>query len=225
VVRKGNETMIITIDGPAASGKTTVSRALANELGWSWVSTGAFYRGLAWVAQKLKIPLDNEDLLADLCLSDVWSVQMSEDNTRVFFQGEDVSAGIYSEENGSAASQVSRHPKVRINLLEAQRRCADRLQGLVAEGRDCGTVVFPRAHVKIYLVADSESRALRRSQEKGSDLEETKKAQSLRDLSDTSRAVAPLQAPPDAHIVDTSDLSLPQVVEKIQTIVRKELEL
>lgn len=217
--------MIITIDGPAASGKTTVSRALANELGWSWVSTGAFYRGLAWVAQKLKIPLDNEDLLADLCLSDVWSVQMSEDNTRVFFQGEDVSAGIYSEENGSAASQVSRHPKVRINLLEAQRRCADRLQGLVAEGRDCGTVVFPRAHVKIYLVADSESRALRRSQEKGSDLEETKKAQSLRDLSDTSRAVAPLQAPPDAHIVDTSDLSLPQVVEKIQTIVRKELEL
>ena len=217
--------MIITIDGPAASGKTTVSRALANELGWSWVSTGAFYRGLAWVAQKLKIPLDNEDLLADLCLSDVWSVQMSEDNTRVFFEGQDVSAGIYSEENGSAASQVSRHPKVRINLLEAQRRCADRLQGLVAEGRDCGTVVFPRAHVKIYLVADSESRALRRSQEKGSDLEETKKAQSLRDLSDTSRAVAPLQAPPDAHIVDTSELSLPQVVEKIQTIVRKELEL
>ena len=225
MIRKGNETMIVTIDGPAASGKTTVSRALATDLGWSWVSTGAFYRGLAYVAQRLKIPLDDENQLADLCHSDVWSVQMSLDNTRVFFQGEDVSAGIYSEENGSAASQVSRHPKVRVNLLEAQRGLADRLVGLVAEGRDCGTVVFPAAHVKIYLVADSESRAFRRSQEQGSNFEEIKKAQSLRDLSDTSRAVAPLQAPADAHIVDTSEMSLPQVVEKIRTIVRKELEL
>lgn len=217
--------MIITIDGPAASGKTTVSRALATDLGWSWVSTGAFYRGLAYVAQRMSVPLDDEGQLADLCHSSVWSVKMSLDNTRVYFKNEDVSAAIYSEQNGSAASQVSRHPRVRSNLLEAQRRCAQDLIGLVAEGRDCGTIVFPAAQVKIYLVADSESRAQRRSQEQGASLEEIKKAQSLRDLSDTSRATAPLQAAPEAHIVDTSDMTLAQVVEKIRTIVRKELEL
>jgi CMP/dCMP kinase len=223
-MKSSQHTIIVTIDGPAASGKTSVSRDLATKLGWSWVSTGAFYRGLAYVAQRMNIPLNDENLLADLCLSDVWSVQMSTDNTRVFFQGEDVSVGIYAEENGSAASKISQYPRVRAALLEAQRHCADNLAGLVAEGRDCGTVVFPWAQVKIYLVADSESRALRRSQEQGQNFEEIKKAQSLRDLQDSSRAAAPMQAASDAHIVDTSEMTLSEVVERIHRIVRTTIE-
>lgn len=223
-MKPSQSTTIVTIDGPAASGKTSVSRDLASKLTWSWVSTGAFYRGLAYVAKRMGIPLDDENLLSDLCNSDVWSVQMSSDNTRVFFEGEDVSVGIYAEENGTAASQISKFPKVRSALLLAQRRCADSLVGLVAEGRDCGTVVFPEAQVKIYLVADSEARALRRSQEHGTNFEEIKKAQSLRDLQDSSRKAAPMQAAPDAHIIDTSEMTLSEVVERIYRIVRKELE-
>lgn len=221
----GKKPLIITIDGPAASGKTSVSRELAQKLGWSWVSTGAFYRGLAYVAQLAGVSLDDEDALAELCRSPQWEVRMTPANTLVFYKGQDISERIYDEENGVAASKVSKYPKVRQNLLDVQRRCALNVPGLVAEGRDCGTVVFPEAPVKIYLDADSESRAYRRAQEQGKAIEETKKAQSLRDLQDMSRATAPMQAAKDAHIIDSSRMNLGQVVETINEIARKELEL
>src|SRR5690242_11246027 len=149
----GTRPLIITIDGPAASGKTSVSRELARMLGWSWVSTGAFYRGLAYVAQLAGVALDDENALSELCHSNIWEVRMTPENTLVFFKGKDVSARIYDEDNGAAASKVSQYMKVRKNLLEVQRRCAMNVAGLVAEGRDCGTVVFPDAPVKIYLDA------------------------------------------------------------------------
>ena len=216
---------IITIDGPAASGKTSVSRELARRHGWEWVSTGAFYRGLAYVALETGVDLEDEKALAELCLSDEWSVRMTEETTLVYLGDLDVTAEIFREETGNAASKISSYPSVRENLLQAQRNCATEGQWMVAEGRDCGTVVFPKARVKIYLTAAQESRAARRAQEQGKSLEETQKLQKIRDHQDSSRAAAPMQAADDALLVDTSQMNLQQVVDHVDSLVRKELEL
>lgn len=218
-------TNIITIDGPAASGKTSVSRMLAQRHGWVWVSTGAFYRGLAYVAKREGVSLEDESALAKLCVSNFWEVRMSPERTLLLLRGEDVTSDIYSEEIGTAASFISRYPKVRDNLLEAQRRCADGVRGLVAEGRDCGTVVFPQANLKVYLTAGSANRAARRAKEEGKDVEDMQKAQVLRDLQDSSRQAAPMQVPPDAHVIDSTGLDLNEVVEILDKLTRKELEL
>jgi CMP/dCMP kinase len=215
---------IVTIDGPAASGKTTVSRLVAEQFGWAWVSTGAFYRGLALVAARENVSLDDETALANLCVSTIWAVQMTAEQTLVILRGKDVTSEIYSEENGSAASFISRYPKVRQNLLAAQRRCAAGTIGLVAEGRDCGTVVFPHAQVKIFMTAESQHRAERRAKEQGKNIEETRMAQIIRDLQDSSRTAAPMQVPKDAHVIDNSRISLGEVVVQVEQIIRKELE-
>jgi len=217
--------IIITIDGPAASGKTSVSRALASRHNWSWVSTGAFYRGLAFVAQAERVSLDDEAALAKLCHEPFWSVKIDPEQTQVWLRGKDVTDDIYREENGSAASAVSRYAKVRANLLQAQRNCAEKVSGLVAEGRDCGTVVFPNANLKFYLTARSANRAERRAKEQGKSVEETRSAQSIRDAQDSNRAAAPMTIPPNAHVIDTSELNLAAVVDIIDQICRKELEI
>jgi cytidylate kinase len=216
--------IIITIDGPAASGKTTVSRTLAVRHGWAWVSTGAFYRGLACIAARLGVSQEDEETLSKLCLSDVWSVKMTAELTKVFLGDEEVTNEIYKEDNGTAASFISRYPTVRKNLLEAQRRCALGVNGLIAEGRDCGTVVFPDARVKLYITAGSDSRAERRAKEQGSNVEVTRMAQTIRDKQDASRKTAPMQIPENAFVVDTSDMTLAEVIESIDKIVTKELE-
>ena len=223
--KRAGDLTIITIDGPAASGKTSVSRELARRHGWDWVSTGAFYRGLAYVALEKGVNLEDEQALADLCLDDSWSVRMTEETTLVYLGDLDVTAEIFREETGNAASKISSYPKVRQNLLEAQRNCATEGQWMVAEGRDCGTVVFPTARVKIYLTARQESRAARRAQEQGKSLEETQKLQKIRDHQDSSRKAAPMQAAEDALIVDTSTMNLQEVVDHVDGLVRKELEL
>jgi len=215
--------IIVTIDGPAASGKTSVSRLIAQRYGWQWVSTGAFYRGLAYVAIHEGVATDDEEALANLCQSSIWRVQMDPEQTLVYLHNRDVTSEIYREENGSAASQVSQFPKVRTNLLKAQRQCAENVNGLVAEGRDCGTVVFPNAHVKLFVTARTHSRAERRAFEQGKDVEETKQAQVKRDHQDSSRTVAPMQIPPNAQVIDTSDLNLDQVVDQVDAIIRKQL--
>ncbi len=109
--------------------------------------------------------------------------------------------------------------------MAAQRECAKNVSGLVAEGRDCGTVVFPTAHLKFYITAGSESRAVRRAKEQGKNVEETRVAQALRDVQDSSRQAAPMQIPPQAHVIDTSHLSLEAAVDIIDQIIRKELEI
>lgn len=217
-----SETIIITIDGPAASGKTSVSRLIAARHGWKWLSTGAFYRGLSFVATREGVSLEDEEALAKLCSEKFWEVQMSPERTLVFLHGEDCTDEIYKEINGSAASLVSRFPKVRANLLQAQRDCARGLKGLVAEGRDCGTVVFPTANLKFYLTARSADRAERRAREEGRDLEETHRAQVLRDQQDSSRATAPMQIPDEAYVIDTSNLDLNQVVAALDNIIKGE---
>jgi cytidylate kinase len=215
--------MVVTIDGPAASGKSSVSRELARRLGWQWVSTGAFYRGLAFAALKLDIDLDDVKSLADLTHNPVWSVNMDEDRTRVFFQNQDVTDLIAHEDVGNFASKVSHYPDVRKALLEAQRNCSNGPQGLVAEGRDCGTVVFPKAEAKVYLTAKSEHRAARRAAELGLDQGDMEKAQQQRDLQDSTRKVAPMAVPEDALIVDTTTLNLDQVVDKVVDYVKAKI--
>lgn len=212
---------VVTIDGPAASGKTSVSRELARRLGWNWVSTGAFYRGLAFCADALKLNLEDEKKLADLSLSDRWKVEMTDTNTKVFLDGNDVTEKINHENVGSIASKISHYPLVRKNLLTPQRQCADRTEGLVAEGRDCGTVVFPKAEVKIYLTARQEDRAERRAKELGLSTEEMVQTTSLRDQQDTNRKAAPLQIPENAFVVDTTHLNFEQVVDLIEEFVKK----
>ena len=214
---------IVTIDGPAASGKSSVSRELAKRFGWSWVSTGAFYRGLAYYAFITKADLKNEEGLARLATSDDWSVRMTPEETCVYVGNKDVTAEIFREEIGGLASQISSFPRVRKALLDAQRQCAQGVSGLIAEGRDCGTVVFPGAHVKIFLTARAEDRAARRAREEGRDLDRTISEQQRRDAQDANRKAAPMQASADSHTVDTTELSLPEVVSQVEDLVRDKL--
>ena len=172
--------MVVTIDGPAASGKSTVSRELAKRLGWKWVSTGAFYRGLAYVALQTNVDLDDINSLKELTHSSVWNVSMESDRTRVYFKNQDVTDQIAHEDVGSFASRISHYPEVRKALLDSQRNCSQGPHGLVAEGRDCGTVVFPQAQAKVYLTASSEHRAARRAAEQGSSQAEITKPRAPR---------------------------------------------
>lgn len=215
--------MVITIDGPAASGKSSVSRELARRLGWQWVSTGAFYRGLAYAALQMDIDLDDVKGLADLTHNPVWSVKMEQDRTRVYFKEQDVTDQIAHEDVGNFASKVSHYPDVRKALLDAQRNCSNGPQGLVAEGRDCGTVVFPKAEAKVYLTANSEHRAARRAAELGLDQGDMVKAQQQRDLQDSTRKVAPMAVPADALVVDTTALNLDQVVDEVVKYVKNKI--
>ena len=215
---------IVTIDGPAASGKTSVSRELARRLGWSWVSTGAFYRGLAYVAHATGTNLDDEDSLARLAASKKWHVRMTDENTLVFLGDQDVTDHIFQEHVGGIASKISHFPKVREALLIPQRECEGLSKGLVAEGRDCGTVVFPHSQVKIYLTARQENRAERRARDLGLSVEETVKAQSQRDQQDSSRKAAPMKVPDQALVVDTTELDFQQTVDLIETHVKKNMK-
>src|SRR5690606_14399204 len=152
-----------------------------------------FYRGLAFVAYKEGTDIKDEAALVKLVDQESWSVEMSAEKTHVMFRGQDVTEHINAEEIGSLASQISGVPKVRAALLDAQRRCALQVPGLIAEGRDCGTVVFPNALVKIYLTARAEDRAQRRASEQGISVTETQDAQRIRDAQDATRKAAPMQ--------------------------------
>lgn len=223
LVTTADRPFIVTIDGPAASGKSSVSRELAQRMGWSWVSTGAFYRGLGYVAHRMKTDLTSEEAVIKVAKSVNWSVKATPQETKVFFNGEDVTADIGREEIGTIASRISSFPKVRLNLLEAQRHCARGVDGLVAEGRDCGTVVFPSAKVKIFLTARAEDRAARRALEEGRDLNQTISDQQRRDAQDANRKAAPMQASADASTIDTTQLSFEQVVAAVESLVRSKL--
>ncbi len=216
---------VITIDGPAASGKSSVSRELAKSLDIPWVSTGAFYRGLAYAAIRLKIALTDRTKLSDLAMSNTWKVEMTTEKTKVWFNNEDVTELIGQENVGNAASTISHYPEIRQSLLDHQRGCALDVKGLVAEGRDCGTVVFPEAEVKIYITASSEHRASRRAQELGMDQKDLIQQQQVRDKQDSTRKVAPLQAPKDALVLDTTELTFPEVVEKVKAFIHSKLKV
>ena len=218
---------IVAIDGPAGAGKSTASRRLAARLGFAMVDTGAIYRAVALAASRAGVAFDDdrglERLLPSLAIHfDPPPAGNPEAGQRVLLGGEDVSALIRTPPMSLGASAVSARPVVRAGLLELQRRlaAAPGNRGAVLEGRDIGTVVFPDADAKFFLSARPEVRARRRFEElraKGdpATFEQVLADQLKRDRDDSQRAVAPLRAAADAVTVDTSDLSLDEVVERL----------
>ncbi len=215
---------VVTIDGPAASGKSSVSRELASRMGWKWLSTGAFYRGLAYVANEEGVPLEDEEALVKLSQSPIWSIAMQPERTEVIYRDQKVTDEVAKDQVGLWASRVSALPKVRTSLLKNQRDCEKNSHGLVAEGRDCGSVVFPQALLKVYLTADQVQRATRRAQDLGMSVEETTVSQRIRDHQDSTRKSAPLQVPEHAWVVDTTHLTLAQAVAMIEKRIRESMK-
>ncbi len=217
----------ITIDGPAGVGKSTVAKLLSSRLGYLYLDTGALYRALAWKILQLGIdPVDQR--LVSAALENV-KVKMTctEGKTHVFVNEEEVGAEIRTTEIGSAASIISAYPEVRAWLLPIQREVAQG-GGMVAEGRDLGTKVFPEADVKFFLEADIEVRAGRRHREmmatgRASLLEETKLDLQGRDQRDRSRSQAPLSIAPGAHVIDTSSLEVEGVVQRMLAEIEQKL--
>ncbi|NMP79390.1 (d)CMP kinase [Pseudoalteromonas arctica] len=216
---------VITVDGPSGSGKGTVCRLLADKLGWDVLDSGAIYRVLSLAALHHQIALDNEEGLVPLAANlDVQFLVDSQTNAgKVILEGEDVTTTIRNEEVGAAASKVAALPRVREALLRRQRAFRTE-NGLIADGRDMGTVVFQDAPLKIYLTASAEERARRRFVElntRGLDVTLSGLLQDIqaRDERDMNRAVAPLVPADDAIELDTSELDAQQVFDKVITLL------
>jgi CMP/dCMP kinase len=225
-----NRVPVITIDGPSGSGKGTVSRAVARELGWLLLDSGALYRLVALAGRRASLQLDDEPALARLAGQfDIRFGSAESGDEVVWLEGEEVTGAIRTEEAGNDASKVAALPSVRAALLERQRGFAQP-PGLVADGRDMGTVVFPGAAVKIFLTASPAERALRRyKQLKEKGVAANLAALSLeiaeRDLRDMSRAISPLVASADAHTLDTTGMSVDAVIGRVLSIARGRLSI
>lgn len=216
---------IVAIDGPAGAGKSTVARAVADALGFVLVDTGAIYRTLALAAERKDVAWSNGPALGQLAGELVAQAALRFDGSKVLLAGEDVSTAIRTPSIGMGASQVSAHPEVRAALLDLQRQAGEN-GGVVLEGRDIGTVVFPDAEVKVFLTASPEIRAQRRFEElvaKGtkditlaSTLDDVKK----RDAQDMGRAHAPLRQAEGATLVESSSLSIGETVAAIVALAR-----
>ena len=219
--------IVVTIDGPAGAGKSTVARQLAAALGYRLLDTGAMYRAVALCAQLRGVSWEDGGALGALAASLDVVFELDGDLNRVFLAGDDVSEAIRTPDISRGASIVSAHPPVRDGLLDLQRRLgAD--GGVVVEGRDTGTVVFPGAGAKFFLTASPEVRARRRCDEllaKGAEVDyEATLAEIIeRDERDSNRAVAPLSQADDAVLVDSSEIGPDQVVAEMVAEVRRRL--
>jgi cytidylate kinase len=214
--------IIIAVDGPSGAGKGTVSRGLANKLGFHYLDSGALYRLLGLAAQRHRVALDNDNALSALAAHmDINFHTQDDGSLKIVLEGEDVSQELRTENTGAMASQVAAHPEVRTALFDRQFAKAP---GLIADGRDMGTVVFPEAPLKIYLTASIEERAKRRYKElldKGENvslraLEEQVRSRDERDM---NRDVSPLLPADDAIELDTSELSIQEVMETVLNLV------
>jgi cytidylate kinase len=212
---------VITIDGPSGSGKGTVAALLAAKLGWNFLDSGALYRLLAFAARNHGVDLTNEEALKLLAahLDVQFGAAKGSEGMQIILEGEDVTQAIRNEQVGAGASQVAALPVVREALLQRQKAFREP-PGLVADGRDMGTVVFPDAPLKIYLTASAEERARRRYLQLNSKGDDVNLASLLdeiraRDERDTQRDVAPLKPADDAVQLDSTDLSIEQVLGQI----------
>ena len=218
---------VITIDGPSGAGKGTASTLLAKKLGWHFLDSGAIYRVLAVASLHHQIPAEDESGLLPLAAGLDVNFEATEDGVRVILEGEDVSDTIRTEEVGATASKIASLPSIREALLRRQRGFKQ-TPGLVADGRDMGTVVFPEAEVKIFLTASAEERADRRYKQlknNGHDVSMLRLLQDIkeRDERDANRTIAPLIPAKDALILDSTYLNIEQVLEKIEMFIEEKL--
>ena len=217
----GRRDPVVTIDGPAGAGKSTVARGLARRLGWNLVSTGALYRALAWAVREAGVNVDEPDALRKIL--DRTDVRLADE--RVLVDGRDVTAFIRTPEISELTSVLTKQRAVRDKMTPLQRALAAR-GGVVLEGRDTGSVVWPEAEVKFYLDADLETRARRRqadlrAQGVDMDLAAVRADVASRDLQDMGRALAPLVRPEGAVIVDSTTLTLDEVVDVMARTVEQ----
>jgi len=219
--------LIITIDGPSGTGKTTVSKILAGRLGYRYINTGAFYRGVALEAMSLGLNPDDDTGLENVLSSLKMKFVYGEKGLRLILNDSDITDKIRTSEISMFASAASARPVVRKFLLDLQRDLG-REKGVVFEGRDMGTVVFPDADVKFYLDASHKTRALRRYQELKSEtsqtLENVERDIKRRDKNDSNRKLAPLMVAEDAVIIDSTHLSAQNVVERMMSVIGKYIE-
>jgi cytidylate kinase len=208
--------MVIAIDGPAGTGKSTVARAVAGELGFTYLDSGAMYRCVALAALERGIDLDDGEALGELAQG----LEIGFDGPRVLLGERDVSAEIRSPEVSAASSRVSVHPRVRAAMVARQRQliAAGRY---VAEGRDIGTVVSPDSRLKVFLTASDEERARRRAAQTGETVDAVLAAQRQRDARDTEREHGAMRAAEDAVELDTTGFSLGEVVARVVALVRE----
>ena len=207
------DAFVVAIDGPAGSGKTSVARAVAERFGFGYFNTGASVRAVALAAMRASMDLDDGPALRVLAYRVILDPE-----GRVFLDGEDVTSAVRAPEVSAGASRVAVHPELREVLVERWRQFA--AAGGVVEGRDIGTVVFPEAPVKVFLDARPEVRAKRRSSDEGDrDVGAVQSELRDRDHTDAGRAVAPLRRAPDAHVLDTSNLTLDRTVERVATLI------
>ncbi len=217
---------VLTIDGPSGSGKGTIAHTMAKELGWHYLDSGALYRVLAQAAIKHEIGLEQVAELSQLAEQLDVAFIFDAQQLQVMLEGEDVSTLIRSEKAGNAASKVAAIPEVRAALL-ARQRAFQQAPGLVTDGRDMGTVVFPEAKYKVFLDASAEERAIRRHKqlkEKGieSNLSDLVAEIAERDQRDRQRTVAPLKAADDAIIIDSTQLNIDAVLHRVRTLCSSE---
>ncbi|MBU5481923.1 (d)CMP kinase [Blautia sp. MSJ-19] len=218
----------IAIDGPAGAGKSTIARRVAKELSFIYVDTGAMYRAMAFYLLREGVDRNNTELIGDTCQNAEISIEYQDGEQIVLLNGENVNAYLRTEEVGNMASVSSAVPRVREKLLSLQRKLAKDMS-VVMDGRDIGTTILPDADVKIYLTASSLPRARRRYlelQEKGEtcNLDEIQKDIEERDQRDMNREISPLRQADDAVLVDSSDLTIEQVVDRILEIFRSKTE-
>ncbi len=214
---------IVTIDGPAGAGKTTVSKALAKELGCVYVDTGALYRGVAYEISNQQVDWKDEAKLSAFLDTLDLTFLMEEQDLILTSSGKDITGFIRTPEITMLASDTSALPMVRKALLGIQKHIAA-TRDAVFEGRDMGTAVFPNAPFKFFLSADIEIRAQRRYDEMGSrgvKLDKVKADMAKRDKNDAGRQTSPLKPADDAVLVDSTHMSVPQVVEKMRALIEK----
>ncbi|MFO7709859.1 MAG: (d)CMP kinase [Desulfobacterales bacterium] len=218
--------LLITIDGPAGAGKTTVSRALADRLAYRYVDTGALYRGVAHTARARGVAPEDDEALGRMLAGLRLALERGRSGSRILVNGEEITERIRTPEVSMLASRVSARPVVRAFLLKVQQELG-REKAVVFEGRDMGTVVFPEADLKFFLSASEATRADRRFAELqnagAADLEEVVRDLRRRDEQDSTRALAPLKPAEDAIRIDSSDLTVDQVVELMLGHVKAKL--
>lgn len=214
---------VLTIDGPSGAGKGTVSRAVAKKLGWNYLDSGSIYRSLAIAVLKQAVDLENETAIVNVAHAMKLEFDCN-DELVVRLDSEDITAQLGLESTGNAASIVAALPEVRRVLLQKQKDFK-RLPGLVADGRDMGTVVFPEAEYKVFLTASAAERAKRRYKqliEKGNDANLAQITNEIeeRDRRDMERKAAPLAMASDALYIDSSDMTLDSVIEEVLNLIR-----